>query len=232
MIASESQPRQRSSALEILRTQSLTSVAQDEIERMIWNGELRPKERLNEVALASQLGISRGPIREACRALAAVGLLDVARSRGFSVRHLTENEIADLYEVRAGLDGYAGMLLAHRLDADGLARLSALVDTMEEAAIGEDVDKYYGLNLEFHHEMIALAKNERLTQIYEGIIRQLHLCRVSALSQAGALASSNAEHWLIVDSLSSKDPQRAFEAISKHVQSSYGRMMALLKEAS
>jgi len=220
--------KRHTSALEILRTQSLTSVVQQEIERIIWDGKLQPKARVNEMALAGRFGVSRGPIREACRALAAMGLLEVTPSRGFSVRSLDAKDVAELYEARAGLCGFAGTLLAERLADADFKRLEAMVDKMDRVADAGDVERYYRLNLEFHHALIALTGNERLTQIYDGVVKQLHLCRIEALSQAGALVASNAEHRRIVKTLKTQDAQRAFTVMSDHVKASHGRMLAVM----
>src|SRR5258707_360893 len=91
------------SPIEFLRTRSLASVVQAEIERLIVGGELTPNERINENALAQRLGVSRGPIREACSALAAMGLMQIIPYRGFFVRELSEKEAIDVSEARAGI---------------------------------------------------------------------------------------------------------------------------------
>ena len=228
MVISSSQETSPLSALEILRTKSLTSVVQEEIERMIWDEELEPKDRINEVTLAHRFGVSRGPVRGACRALAAVGLLDITPSRGFSVRSLSAEEVAEMYEARAGLCGYMGMLLAERLTDSDLERLDAMVGKMDEAACAGDVEGYYRLNLEFHHGLFSMTGNARLTQIYDGVVRELHLSRVKALSQAGALKASNAEHRSIVETLAKRDPEQAFTVLSGHVNASHGRILAAM----
>ena len=214
------------SALEILRTQSLTSVVQHEIERMILDGEFEPHSRVKEKVLASQLGVSRGPVREACRALATVGLLDITPSRGYSVRSLNEEDVAEVYEARAGLCGYAGMLLIDRLKTKDLIQLKSLVDKMDKLAMDGDVDRYYRLNLEFHHTLISMTGNSRLVQIHEGLVQQLHLARVWALSQAGALMASNSEHREIVEVLPLGNAQQAYNAMMNHVMAS--RKLALM----
>ena len=84
------------SAIDFLRTRSLANVVQAEIERMIIEGELKPNERVNENALSQRLGVSRGPIREACSALGAMGLIEIIPNRGFFIRALTNDEALDL----------------------------------------------------------------------------------------------------------------------------------------
>src|SRR5919112_4635270 len=116
------------SALHIRRTESLTSLIRRELERMIARGELKAGERLNENALAAKLGVSRGPIREACRGLEQSGLVDVVVNRGVFIRELGAREAAELYEVRAVLYGLAGRLLAPIVTDEQLRSLAAHVE--------------------------------------------------------------------------------------------------------
>jgi DNA-binding GntR family transcriptional regulator len=88
-------------AVELRRSQTLVSICQAEIERMILEGELERGARINELALAARLGTSRGPLREACRSLAQAGLLETHANRGFFVRKLAHRDVADLYDLRA-----------------------------------------------------------------------------------------------------------------------------------
>ena len=87
-------------ALRIRRTQSLTSLVRQELDRMIENGELQSGDRLNEIALANRLGVSRGPIREAFRGLEQSGLVEVVGDRGVFVRQVELKEVVEIYEVR------------------------------------------------------------------------------------------------------------------------------------
>ena len=103
-----------------------------------------------------------------------------------------------------------------------------MVGAIDEAASAGDVEGYYRLNLEFHHGLFSLTGNARLTQIYDGVVRELHLCRVKALSQAGALRASNAEHRTIIETLAKRDPQQAFTVLSGHVKASHGRILAAM----
>ena len=213
------------SAIELLRTQSLSALAQREVERMIMTGELAAGERVNENSLAAKLGISRGPIREACRALAQAGLLESFVNRGVFVRRLGLEEAADLYDVRASLAGCAGRRLAPVITAEQLREVEALVDRMAAAAQIGDVDAYYPVNLEFHDRLLAYCGNRRLAVLYRGVAKELSLFRQSGLNQPGALEVSNAEHRAIVDALRARDPERTAHAMSVHVANAKQRML-------
>lgn len=208
-----------------LQAHSLTSLAQREIEQMILGGEFTPGERINENALANQLGISRGPVREACRALAAMGLVQLIPNRGVFIRVISEDEAVEVYEMRAGIFGYAGMLLAPRITDDQLAYLYLLVEQMERAAQANDFDRYYPPNLTFHDYLVSATGNQRLIRTYHDLVRQLHLFRARGLVTGNGMKESNREHREIVKALAARDQQRAFNAMAGHVNSGQRRTL-------
>src|SRR5687768_15524178 len=134
------------SAIDFLRTRSLANVVQAEIERMIIEGEIKPNERVNENALSQRLGVSRGPIREACSALAAMGLMEIIPNRGFFIRALSNAEAQDLSEARAAVFGCMAMMLAERITDAEIAILRALLQRMDEIVAIGDVHVYYPVN--------------------------------------------------------------------------------------
>ena len=205
------------SPIEFLRTRSLTGVVQVEIERMIVQGELKPQQRINENALAQKLGVSRGPIREACSALAAMGLVDVIPNRGFFVHALDEEEANEVIDAHAGVFAYIGMIIAERITEEDVAKLRVLVERMDEAAETGDVGYYYPINLEFHDTIVQLCGNQRLVQIYRSLIRELHVHRYRGVADGAELKVSNDEHRAIVDALDARDPQRTFAAMRQHI---------------
>ncbi|MFC3283347.1 FCD domain-containing protein [Litchfieldella rifensis] len=200
-----------------LQALSLTTLAQQEIERMILRGEFAPGERINEYALANLLGISRGPVREACRALAAMGLVQLIPNRGVFTRAISEDEAREVYEMRAGLFGYAGRLLAPHITDGQLDHLNLLVAQMDAAAKANDFDRYYAPNLTFHDYLVSATGNQRLIASYHDLVRQLHLFRARGLVAGTGMKDSNREHREIVAALTARDPQRAFDAMAGHV---------------
>jgi DNA-binding GntR family transcriptional regulator len=205
------------SAIDFLRTRSLANVVQAEIERMIIDGELKPNERVNENALSQRLGVSRGPIREACSALSAMGLIEIIPNRGFFIRALSNDEAQDLSEARAGVFGCMAMMLAERVTDAQIAILRALLQRMDEIVKLGDVHIYYPVNLEFHKQISQMAGNKRLELIYQSFVRELHIQRYRALASRDVLHISNAEHGEIVDALEARDPVRALVAARTHI---------------
>ncbi|WP_454690961.1 FCD domain-containing protein [Achromobacter aloeverae] len=205
------------SAIDFLRTKSLANVVQAEIERMIIDGEFQPNERVNENGLSQRLGVSRGPIREACSALAAMGLIEIIPNRGFFIRSLSSEESQDLSEARAGIFGCMTMMLAERITAAQVATLRALLARMDEIADLGEVHTYYPVNLEFHKQIASMAGNGRLNAIYQSFVRELHIQRYRALSSPDVLHISNSEHREIVDAVEARDPVRALIAGRAHI---------------
>ena len=223
------QAPERSDDLKILRTVSLTSALEREIESLIMSGELPPGDRLNEIQLSRRFGTSRGPIREATRSLEGRGLVEGVPNRGVFIRRLTLEEAIEIYDLRSALFGLAGRLLAAQMDDAILDRLNAQLERMDEAAERRDFDTYYPLNLAFHRDIVERAGNLTLAAEYGAMVKKLHLFRARSLVQGGGLAVSNREHREIVDALASGDTERAHGACWRHVERAKHRMLAAKK---
>jgi DNA-binding GntR family transcriptional regulator len=213
--------------LEILKSHSLTTLLKAEIERLILGGDFAAGERINENALAARFGVSRGPVREAFRALAELGLVELVPNRGVFIRRIELREAEELYDLRAGLFGLAARLLARIATEEQLGEMEGLLDRMDETA--QALDDYYPLNLRLHDLIIESTGNERLITAYRQLVKELHLFRARGLVQGGGLAVSNAEHRDIVAALRARDPLAAFEAAYRHVENGKRRMLAVLE---
>jgi len=166
---------------------------QRELERMIAVGELKGGDRINESALALKLGISRGPIREACRAFEQTGVLRSEINRGFFVREITMKEALDIYDLRAQLGGMAGRLAAASVTGAQLEELESLVNRMDAAVTAEDVGAYYPLNVEFHTRLIACADNHKLEASLQEISAAIAGEKERRRSDSEALARHSAQ---------------------------------------
>lgn len=213
--------------LDILRFQSMTSVLKHEIEQLVLSGQFASGERLNENSLAARFRVSRGPIREACRALAESGLLELIPNRGVFVRSVTEEQASDAYDVRAALFGLAARLSAERMSKGGIAELEELLTAMDVFAEQESLDDYYPLNLKFHQAILRGSGNKRLVEDYSALIKELHLFRARGLLHGGGLRRSNLEHRDIVGAIRTRDADAAFRVAFDHVQKGKDRMLHL-----
>ncbi len=216
--------------LAVLKSVSLTSALERQLEKLIVEGELAPEDRLNEIQLAAHFGTSRGPLREATRSLEAKGFVEVIRNRGVFVRHLELEEACEIYDLRGALFGLAGRLVAERMSDELLARLKELVEGMELAAAKSDLDAYYPLNLEFHETILQASNNKTLIEEYKRLMNKMHLFRVKGLVQGGGLAVSNSEHAAMLEALATGDPERAHLTHWRHVQRAKQRMISALEK--
>lgn len=215
-----------SEALDVLRTSSLTRVVQGEIEKIILSGTYAPGEKLNEKTLADQLGVSRGPVREAFQALHARGLVEMIPNRGVFVQRISRHDAVAIYDVRAGIFGTACRLLAERISSDQVAELHALIAQMDVAGKRRDLDSYFPLNIAFHTAIVAGTDNKVLAETYSGLVSRLQLFRARGLVHGGGFESSNIEHRAIMAALDARDPLAAFEAGFAHVQAGKARILA------
>jgi phosphonate utilization transcriptional regulator len=209
----------------LLRSASLATAAQQEIERLILDGELPPGAKLTEATLSERLGVSRGPIREAFRRLEEAGLVRQEKNRGVFVRDIALEEAAEIFDLRAAMDELAGRRLAQTLSAEQLRALRGIVERMEQAARADDADAYHLLNLEFHDQVVEYAGNRKMSSIYRKLVKELALARRRNLSDEQALPHSAAEHRQIVKAIASGDPDAAGRALFEHAEASKQRML-------
>jgi len=191
---------------------------------MILAGDLPAGSKLNEATVADLLGVSRGPVREAFRALEESGLVRLEKNRGVYVRQISVDEADEIYELRAVLDEFVGRRVAQMSTPEVVRDLRARVDRMEKAAASGDVDAYYQTNLDFHDRLVELTGNSKLLLTYRRLVNELNLFRRAALAQAGTLPVSTREHRMIVDRIAAGHATAAGRALLEHVVASRDRM--------
>ncbi|MFH5926007.1 GntR family transcriptional regulator [Roseomonas xinghualingensis] len=193
------------------------------LEQLILSGEIAPGARINEVALAARLGLSRGPLREALRGLERDGLVAAGPAgQGMSVRRLEPEEMAELYDMRALLQGFILARLAQRvadraLPARVLEELRAQVAAMEEDASAGNATGYYARNLAFHAALHEAAGHRRAAGLYESLLKESHLARQRSLSRSVRMRESNAEHAAMLDAVAAGDAAHARALGEAHV---------------
>jgi len=231
--AMNKRPSDASQTIEMLRGNSLATLAQQELERRIISGEIAAGTKLNEVDVASQLGVSRGPVREAFSALSQAGLVRVEKNRGVFVRQGSLEEANEFYEVRAALEGLIGKLAARRISIDEIEQLRTLVRRMHLTQKSRRADDYFGLNVEFHDRLAAAARNNALLANYRGVVNQLDLYRRATISRGlENIPLSTQEHEAIVEAVAARDERRAEALLTEHVLVSRARLHAALGVAS
>jgi phosphonate utilization transcriptional regulator len=220
-------------AIELVRQQSLTSLVQREIERKILAGELLPGAKLNEAELAAGMGISRGPVREAFRALEQAGLVNTHKNRGVFVRQVSLAEADEIYEVRAALEGHIGRLAAKRIAREQLERLRNIVKRMHAAGRSRNADAYFPLNIEFHEALAAAAANRALSTHYRRVVNELNLYRREAIQRnVEVIPVSTREHEAVVEAIAKGDAALAGRLLYDHVINSRSRLQQKDRQAA
>jgi DNA-binding GntR family transcriptional regulator len=228
MIHMNSPSNLRSVSIADFRSNTLTGVVQAEIERMIMSGELAPGQRLNEKLLADKLAVSRGPIREACRTLAELGLVYQIPNRGVFIKQLTRKDAVEVYDLRAGLIALASSILAPHVTVGIGSQMDALLQELEEAAERGDFARYGPVNLEFHDFIVRSTENGRLIKLYRSLVREFRLFRAHGLVQRDSLMQSNAEHRAMVDALKANDVAASYATSLHHINNGKSRMLLAL----
>jgi len=211
-----------------LRQRSLAVEVRDEIERMILEGELKTGERLNEISIADRLGVSRGPVREAARALEREGLVKAVVNQGVYVRSLSVDEALELYDLRAMLAGHLCARVAEAGDPSAITALRRFVTQMQAAAEADDEETYFALNLAFHDRIAAASGATRAAEFYGSLGKEVRLMRLRVLTGAAALALSNAEHDLIVQAMERGDAEAARVHGAQHHANGKKRLLETL----
>jgi DNA-binding GntR family transcriptional regulator len=198
---------------------SASEAAADLIRRAILDGRLVPGQRLTEESLARDLRISRTPVREALRVLQAEGLVDSAPYQGSTVRTYDLDDLDDMYQLRALLEGYAARRAAVRIDDDGLEKLRASVERL--VAIGDATDDNVAQiveeNLYFHTTILDIAGSLRLAEMVRKVIELPLVYKAYHWYSRDQKRLSEHAHEQLVQVLASRDGDRAELTMRAHV---------------
>lgn len=184
------------------------------LRQRIFSRELEPGSWIDELRIAEALGISRTPLREALKVLAAEGLVTMKVRRGAYVTEVSEKDLHDVYHLLALLESDAARVVAQRASAEQLERIHALHQALEGAT--QDRDRFFEINEAFHMLLLELADNRWRDQMVADLRKVMKLNRHSSLFKEGRIQESLAEHRAIVQALTQRQPERAAECMSAH----------------
>ena len=209
-----------------LRGASLHDGVAARLRAMAFDGELAAGQWIDEKALASAWQISRTPLREALKVLAAEGLVELVPHRGCRVIELTEIDADALFPVMALLEGRCAHEAAAKASDEDLHQLRRLHSELEHHAAAEDVDGYYRANHDFHSYVQQLADNRWLDRVTSDLRRFMRLMRGRQLALPGRIAASINEHRVLIDAFEQRDAARAERAMHDHLMA---QLVALKK---
>ncbi|MBW0168974.1 MAG: GntR family transcriptional regulator [Hydrogenophaga sp.] len=186
------------------------------LRQRIFSRELEPGSWIDELKIAEEYGISRTPLREALKVLAAEGLVTMKVRRGAYVTEVSEKDLADVYHLLALLESDAAGVVAERATDDELASLQTLHHELE-AAVGER-DRFFALNEQFHMRVLELARNRWREQMVADLRKVMKLNRHNSLLKSGRLEESLAEHRAIVAALTQRNAALTVQRMREHFQ--------------
>ena len=209
---------------------TLPEAAAERLRTLIIEGQLAPGARLNERELSERLGVSRTPLREAFRMLAADGLLVQLPNRGAQVVTLSREDVGHAFEVIASLEGLAGELAAARVTDADLADLRALQAGMEQAHMRRDLPGYYRANRAIHERLNAIAGNPILAQSFRTLNARLHALRFRSNLVQAKWDQAVVEHRLMIDALAARDGERLRALLVQHLRAKQHAVLETMKE--
>ncbi len=187
------------------------------LRQMLVEGRIAPGAKLNERTLCEELRISRTPLREAIKMLAAEGLVELLPNRGSVAVQLSEADVHKTFEVMAGLEALSGELAAKRITDRELAEIKALHHEMLAAFIRKDLSVYYRLNAAIHRSINAAAKNPVLTATYNQVNARLQALRFRSNQDGEKWSRAVEEHEAMVHALEARDAAALSRVLTSHL---------------
>ena len=196
----------------------LRDVVFNTLRQAILRGELKPGERLMEIALANRLGVSRTPVREAIRMLELEGLVIMIPRRGAQVAQITEQDLNDVLEVRLGLEELAVRFACERITDEEIKALGLAVKEFEKKMSNNELSAQAEADVKFHEIIYGATHNRRLVQIINNIREQMYRYRIEYLKDVESRKTLVKEHYEICDALKRRDAESAVEKMCIHIR--------------
>jgi DNA-binding GntR family transcriptional regulator len=206
----------------------LREIVFETLREAIINTVLKPGERLMEIQLAEEMGVSRTPVREAIRKLELEGFVVMVPRKGAYVAGISIKDIADVFEIRAAMEGLAAGLAAERITEEELEQLERILVKIGECVQNNDLEKLIEVDTEFHDTLYKACRNERLVQIVSNLREQIQRARTASLSTPGRSKYALEEHKKIVEAVSERNVELAQLLAREHIENAENAMLDVL----
>jgi DNA-binding GntR family transcriptional regulator len=210
---------------------TLPASVAERLRELIIEGEIAPGARLNERALCDHLLVSRTPLREAFRVLAAEGLIELRPNYGARVIALSETDIRESFEVLGALEALSGELACRRITDDEVAEIRALTIEMLACHARRDLPAYYRFNRAIHDRINQAARNRLLTQTYRTLNLRIQNLRFRSNLDARKWGLAMKDHRDMVDALEGRDAPRLATILRSHLQLKCDAVLELLRSS-
>ena len=193
----------------------------ERLQEMIVEGILPPGEKVPERTLCEQFGVSRTPMREALKVLAAEGLVDLAPNRGAWVSRITAEELEEVFPVMGALEALSGELACQRISDDQIARIRQTHACMVGHYRAGDLHEYFRANQEIHAAILEAANNATLSAQHRSLASRIRRARYQANMSAERWQAAVREHGEILDALEQRDASRLSQLLRRHLSNKY-----------
>lgn len=207
----------------------LRDIVFESLREAILNQVLQPGERLMEIQLAEEMGVSRTPVREAIRKLELEGFVIIIPRKGAYVSQISLKDIHELYEIRANLESLACSLAAERATPDEIEEMEKLLVIENEALDKLDLETEE-INIDIHDLIYKSARNERLLSILNNLREQIHRTKLAHMAEPEKRKTSLEEHRKIVESIGERNIELAQRLGEEHIEQAEQAMIEHLKE--
>lgn len=215
-----------------LTRQHLHDSVVEHLRHLIVEAILPAGTKLNERELCETLGISRTPLREALKVLAAEGLIELAPNRGASVSKMSETEIWETFELMSALEALSGELACERISTVELAEIKALHYAMLSCKAQNDLSGYYSRNQEIHNRINAAARNAVLSQTYLSLNRRLQALRFKSNFHQDKWDRAADDHENMIKALEARDGKALATVLRKHLLDKRDAVLSVLAETA
>ena len=205
------------SSLKRLKRKSLALDTADYLREAIIACDLPPGQRLLEVDISEQLGISRGTLREALQVLEGEGIVESSHGRGKYVMSMSEKAIQEIYSVRSVLEQEAVRLAAQNIDHQGIADLQTILTAMFDAAKANDINLVINTDFEFHQKIWEIANNQLLERLLHSISQQARIYLAIQVKLYDDLLNGISDHEQILETIRKQDGEKAAALIKEHL---------------
>lgn len=195
-----------------------------ELRKAILAGDLAVGAPLGEVEIAAQLGVSRGPLREAAQRLVQEGLLVSVPGRGLRVRRIGVEEVPDLYEARLALEAHAARRLAQRPNSLEIAELEACLARLVAVSAGDEALAIADADLEFHRQLVDLVGSQRMSARASTLLAETRIANLSAHDAYLARRTVSPTYRELIDAIKAGDGETAADALSRQFEAAVARL--------
>lgn len=209
----------------VVKRMTVRDAAEQAIREMILSGELAPRTRLNEVLIAEELGISRGPLREAIQRLASEGLLRIVSHKGAFVSSIEKDELRQLYELRIALEVFTARKACTSLSDD---QRRSFRDSLEGSMDAPDGGGAYPADIDFHRALVGLGDNQILGQAATDVNTRISIARNRSAREPARAREASMEHAAIADALVDGDVDTMTSLLEAHLRRSLENATMLL----